>query len=105
MRSLVERWPDVAILIAYLAAMVSIGLRFSRKQTSTETYFVARRSIPSWAMGLSLVATLVTSVTFVAYPGSAYGKNWSLLVPGFMVVAVLVVVGSIIIPFYRHAWG
>jgi SSS family solute:Na+ symporter len=41
-------------------------------QASTETYFVASRSIPSWAMGMSLVATLITSVTFVAYPGSSY---------------------------------
>jgi solute:Na+ symporter, SSS family len=85
--------------------MVSVGVRFSRKQTNTETYFVASRSIPSWAMGMSLVATLITSVTFVAYPGSSYGKNWSLLIPGFMVVGVLLVVGKVIIPFYRHVVG
>ncbi|MCX6625634.1 MAG: sodium:solute symporter [Acidobacteria bacterium] len=105
MKSLAERWPDLVILLGYMAVMVSIGVRFSRKQTSTEAYFVAKRSIPSWAMGFSLVATLVTSVTFVAYPGSAYGKNWSLLVPGFMVVVVLILVGSVIIPFYREAVG
>ena len=67
-----QRWLDFGIMLAYLAAMVSVGVRFSRKQTSTETYFVASRSIPSWAMGMSLVATLITSVTFVAYPGSSY---------------------------------
>ena len=76
---IVERWLDLSIMVAYMAAMVSVGFHFARKQTSTETYFVAKRSIPSWAMGLSLVATLVTSVTFVAYPGSSYGKDWSLL--------------------------
>ena len=100
-----QRWLDFGIMLAYLAAMVSVGVRFARKQTSTETYFVANRSIPSWAMGMSLVATLITSVTFVAYPGSSYGKNWSLLIPGFMVVGVLLVVGKVIIPFYRHVVG
>src|SRR5258708_27187106 len=99
------RWLDLLIMLTYLVAMVSVGVRFSRKQTSTEAYFVAKRSIPSWAMGFSIVATLITSVTFIAYPGSAYGKNWSLLIPGFMVVGVLALVGAVIIPFYRHVVG
>ena len=102
---LTARWLDLGIMAAYLAAMVSIGLRFSKKQHTTETYFVARRSVPSWAMGLSIVATLITSVTFIAYPGSAYGKDWSYLIPGFLIVGVLGLVGAVIIPFYRHVVG
>jgi solute:Na+ symporter, SSS family len=98
-------WLDLLIMVAYMAAMALVGIRFSRKQTTTESYFVAKRSIPAWAMGFSIVATLITSVTFVAYPGSAYANNWSLLVPGFMVIGVLAVVGVVIIPFYRHVVG
>jgi SSS family solute:Na+ symporter len=96
------RWLDLSIMFVYLTALVSIGVHFSRKQTSTEEYFVAKRSIPSWAMGFSIVATLITSVTFVAYPGSAYGKNWSLLIPGFMVGGSLLICGLVVVPFYRH---
>src|ERR1043166_948675 len=96
------RWIDALVVLAYLAGMTLVGLRFSRRQHSTETYFVAGRSVPSWAMGLSIVATLITSVTFIAYPGSAYGKDWSYLIPGFLIVGVLVLVGAVIIPFYRH---
>ncbi len=92
-------------MATYMVAMVSVGIRFARRQTGTESYFVAKRSIPSWAMGFSIVATLITSVTFVAYPGSSYGGNWSLLVPGFMVVVALALVGAVIIPFYRHVIG
>ena len=99
------RWVDLGVVGAYLLALTSLGLGFAREQTSTEQYFVARRSIPSWAMGMSIVATLITSVTFIAYPGSSYDKDWSLLVPGFLVVGVLVLVGGVIIPFYRHAVG
>ena len=95
-------WSDAAVVCAYLLGLTLLGLRFSRRQTSTEHYYVAKRNIPSWAMGFSILATLITSVTFIAYPGAAYGKNWSLLVPGFMVLVVLALVGSIIIPFYRH---
>jgi SSS family solute:Na+ symporter len=99
------RWLDLVVVVAYMAGMALVGLRFSRRQTNTETYFVAKRAVPSWAMGLSMLATLISSVTFVAYPGYSYAKDWSLLVPGFLVLGVLIVVGSVIIPFYRHAVG
>ncbi len=52
-----------------------------------------------------MIPTLITSVTFVAYPGSSYAKNWSLLVPGFMLLVTLALVGKVIVPFYRHAVG
>ena len=97
------RWLDPLIILIYLVALVSIGIAFSRRQTSTERYFVAKRSIPGWAMGLSLLATLISSVTFIAYPGSAYAGDWSNLVPGLMVVPVLAIIATIIIPFFRHA--
>jgi len=96
---------DFAVVLAYLLVMAFLGFRFSRRQTSTENYFVAKRSLPSWAMGMSMLATMVSSVTFVAYPGSSYAKDWSLLVPGFMLIAVLPFVGSVIIPFYREVIG
>lgn len=99
------RWIDLWVVCGYVVALAALGLRFARRQTNTETYFVAKRSVPPWAMGMSIVATLVTSVTFVAYPGSSYGGNWSLLVPGFMLLGVLAVVGRVIVPFYRHAVG
>jgi solute:Na+ symporter, SSS family len=99
------RWLDLAVIVAYMAALVLLGLRFSRRQTSTERYFTAKRSIPGWAMGMSLLATLISSVTFIAYPGSAYASDWANLVPGLMVPITLALVGIVIIPFYRHAVG
>jgi len=99
------RWIDLVVIAVYMAILVLFGVFFSRRQTSTERYFVAKRSIPAWAMGLSLLATMISSVTFIAYPGSAYAGDWANLVPGFMVVAVLVVAGLVVIPFFRHVVG
>jgi SSS family solute:Na+ symporter len=99
------RWLDMVVIIVYMVAMVLIGLWFSRRQTSTEAYFVAKRSIPHWAMGISIYAALISSITFIAYPGSAYAGNWNELVPGFMVVGVLILVGLVIIPFFREVVG
>ena len=93
---------DLLVLGGYMAALVGIGLHFARRQTTTENYFTANRSIPGWAMGMSLLATIITSVTFISYPGAAYAGDWSLLVPGIMFVAVLVLIGSVVVPFFRH---
>jgi SSS family solute:Na+ symporter len=99
------RWLDVTVIVLYLLGMAGVGFWFSRRATTTESYFVARRSIPHWAMGISVFATLISSITFIAYPGSSFAGNWSELVPGFMVLGVLVLVGTIIIPFFRQAVG
>ena len=93
---------DVIIIAVYLITLVAIGLRMSRGQKTTDKYFVADRSVPGWAAGLSLLATIITSVTFIAYPGAAYSGDWTLLVPGIMFVAVIAMIGPIVVPFFRH---
>ena len=86
----------------FLASMIAIGVYFSRRQTSTDEYFLAGRSIPGWAMGISLFATLVSSVTFVAYPGAGYeGKWWASLVPALSAPLQACVIIGVLIPVYR----
>ncbi|HOW63802.1 MAG TPA: sodium:solute symporter [Candidatus Paceibacterota bacterium] len=99
------RWLDFVIVFLYFVLVAWIGLRFSRRQNSTDAYFAARRSIPHWAMGVSMFATLISSITFIAYPGSAYAGTWSELYPMFMILIVLLLVGTVLVPFFRHAVG
>lgn len=101
----VLRTLDLVVIAIYFAGVALIGFWFARRQTSTEAYFVARRSIPHWAMGLSMFATIISSITFVAYPGAAYKGDWNQLVPGFMAVGVLLVAGVVLVSFFRHAVG
>lgn len=96
---------ELAVVAFYMAVLVAMGLYFTRRQVSTDVYFVAKRSIPGWAMGLSMFATIITAVTVIAYPGAAYGGDWNLLVPGFMMIGVLALVGTVIIPFFRNVVG
>ena len=96
---------DLLVIAIYFVAVAAIALKFARRQTTTETYFVARRSIPHWAMGLSMFATIISSITFIAYPGAAFKGDWNQLVPGFMAVGVLLVLGTVLISFFRHAVG
>src|SRR5687768_3106830 len=92
---------DYLIIIVFLLITLSFGLRFARKQKSTESYFLAKNKIPSWAIGISLLATLISSVTFLGYPGTGYASNWILLVQGLMVPIVLLFSIWFIVPLYR----
>lgn len=93
---------DLLVIALYLVALVAIGIRVSSKQTTTDSYFVAGRSVPGWAAGMSLLATTITSVTFIAYPGAAYAGNWNLLVPGIFFVVLIAALGPVVVPFFRH---
>jgi len=94
---------DIAVIGLYLATLVAVALRVSRRQSTTSEYFLAGSSVPGWAIGMSLLATIITSVTFIAYPGAAYAGDWSLLVPGIMFVVVIACIGFIVVPFFRRA--
>ena len=80
---------------------VVIGVWFSRKQKSTDAYYAASGNLPAWAVGMSMFATIISSVTFLAYPGYAYGGDWVLLVQGLMLPIVLVGAVWFIVPLYR----
>ncbi|MCR4852058.1 MAG: sodium:solute symporter [Prevotella sp.] len=95
-------WIDMLIVALSLLAAVGVGIWFSRKQNSTESYYAANGSVPAWAVGMSMFATIISSVTFLAYPGAAYSGNWILLVQGLMVPIVLVGMIWFIVPLFRR---
>lgn len=94
-------WVDYTIVILSVVLAIGVGLYFSRRQKDTDNYFAGGRNIPAWAIGMSIFATLISSVTFLAYPGAAYASNWILLVQGLMVPIVLVAMIGIIVPLFR----
>lgn len=94
-------WIDTAIVIISVLFTVATGFYFSRRQKSSDRYFAGSKTIPAWAIGISIFATLLSSVTFLAYPAAAYKSNWILLVQGLMVPIVLVGVIGFIVPLFR----
>src|SRR2546425_3203381 len=69
-------WPDYAILLGSLLALVAIGIALSREQRDTVDFFLARRRIPWWAACLSFLATEISAVTIISVPATAYRENW-----------------------------
>lgn len=97
----IMHWIDYAIVAISIILAVVVGVYFAHRQKDTQTYFAAGGNIPSWAIGMSIFATLISSVTFLAYPGAAYAGNWILLVQGLMVPIVLVFMVGFIVPLFR----
>jgi solute:Na+ symporter, SSS family len=96
---------DYFIILIVLGVTLYLGFRFSGKQSTTENFFLSKGNFPSWALGLSLLSTLISSVTFLGYPAQGFTSNWILLVQGLMVPVVLLGAIWFIVPLYRRVIG
>jgi SSS family solute:Na+ symporter len=86
----------------YLVAMLAIGLYFGRKNRTTDDYFVGGRSVPSYAIGISMVGTAISSITFLALPADAFKTYWLRFLPYVLMPAAAALVAWRIIPHYRR---
>jgi SSS family solute:Na+ symporter len=98
-------WFDYVVIVISLLGSLYVGIYFSKRQTDTKNYFKASGRIPSWAVGMSILATLISSITFLAYPGEGFKSNWILLVQAIMIVIVLSGLVWIVVPLYREVIG
>ena len=93
-------FPDVLIIVVYLIGITFFGLRFRKSQRSLRDYFLADRTIPWWAIALSIVAAETSTLTVIGTPGIAYGGNFGFLQVVFGYLAGRVVISIIFIPHY-----
>ena len=93
---------DIAIILAYLVAMVWVGYYFSRKNKTSEQFTTASGSIPGWALGLSIYATFLSSNTFLGVPGKAFGTNWNSFVFSISMPFAAWIASKYFVPFYRR---
>ncbi|MEM8954376.1 MAG: sodium/solute symporter [Verrucomicrobiota bacterium] len=92
---------DWIIIALYFGAMGYLGYYFSRKNDDTEEYFVGGRSFKGWVLGLSMVGTSISSISFLAYPADAYRTAWVRMLPNFAMPLAAIVALLVFIPFYR----
>jgi SSS family solute:Na+ symporter len=91
---------DGLIVVIYLIAITLFGVHFRKKQQSIHTYFLGGKTIPAWALSLSIVATETSTLTIIGTPGIAYGGNLSFLqlVMGYLVGRIFI--SLVLIPAY-----
>ncbi|MFM9957590.1 MAG: sodium:solute symporter family transporter [Phycisphaerales bacterium] len=94
---------DWSIVAVYLLAMVAVGAWCSRRQKSTNDFFLSGGRVPAWAAAVSVVATSVSAATFIGAPEQSYGGNLTYLAGVLSSVVAVIIVAVWFIPaFYRE---
>ncbi|HXE06658.1 MAG TPA: sodium/solute symporter [Acidobacteriaceae bacterium] len=97
---------DLGVVALYLVAITLFGLRFARRgagrDKSLRSYFLADKTVPWWAIALSIVSAETSTLTIIGTPGLAFAGDFGFLqvVTGYMVGRF--VVGAIFLPRYFH---
>jgi solute:Na+ symporter, SSS family len=93
---------DYAVLVAYLAAMVGVGVYFMTTMKDTDDFFRGGQQMRWWAAGCSIFATMLSSITFMSIPAKAFAQDWVYAGGNLMVVAVAPVAVYLALPFFRR---
>ena len=95
---------DIAVLVLYFVGITVFGclFYFRRGANSTQAFMTGTGRIPNWVVGLSLLATFVSSISFLALPAKAYLANWNPYVLSLTVPVAVVVAAFVFVPFYRR---
>jgi solute:Na+ symporter, SSS family len=94
---------DLAIIGVYFALVFGIGFYFSRKERTSEGYFLASRNIGWFAIGASLFVSNISTEHFIGLAGSGATSG---LAPGhyeWLAVLILLLLGWVFVPFYLRS--
>jgi SSS family solute:Na+ symporter len=91
-----------AILAGYFVLMFVVGFAASRGKQNAREYFLAGRSLPTWALAMSIVATTLSAATFTGVPDQVYLGDSTYLSTYFGAFIGVFIVGLLFVPrLYR----
>jgi SSS family transporter len=96
-------WINWVIVVVYLLVVVVDGLRRTRGTKNLEGYFLAGRSLPWWAVGLSVMATQLSAITLIGTTGQGATDGLRFVQFYFGLPIAMVLLGVTIVPFLHGA--
>lgn len=95
---------DLAIFIAFIVAVVTIGVVSSRQEKDSESYFLAGRGLSWWLIGFSLIAANISTEQFVGMSGNAADRiGLAIASYEWLAAITLVVVAFFFLPYFLRA--
>ena len=94
---------DWTVLAVYLVGIVGFGLWAGRGSRRIDDFFLAGREMRWWAVGLSVMATQISAVTFIGTTGQAYTDGMRFLVVYFGLPFAMVILCVTLVPFFYRA--
>lgn len=95
-------WIDWAIVVAYFTFTLAMGWYFSRRQTSVQEYFIGSGRMNPLLIGVSLFATLLSTISYLSMPGEALGKGPGMMFNAIGYPIVFWVVAFVLLPAYMN---
>jgi len=92
---------DIVIFFTYLIGITIFGGSFIRKNKTSSAFTLGNRSIPRWVVTLSIFATFVSSISYLALPGQAYVSNWNAFVFSLSLPVASFIAIRFFVPLYR----
>jgi Na+/proline symporter len=96
-------WLDWLIVGGYLAFMIFDGIRMTKHTTGVDGYFLANRSLPWWAVGLSVMATQMSAITLVGTTGQAYNDGMRFIQFYYGLPIAMIILCVTAVPFFYRA--
>ncbi len=93
---------NMSVVVVYLLCMLGIGVYFTKRNKSTDDFFRGGKSIPWWAAGCSIFATMLSSITYMAVPAKAFAQDWVYAVGNVLILAVAPIAIYVALPFFRR---
>ncbi len=94
---------DWLIIVGYLSWILYDGIRRSKGTHAVEGYFLASRSLPWWAVGLSVMATQMSAITLVGTTGQGYVDGARFVQFYFGLPAAMIILSVTLVPFFHRA--
>src|SRR5262244_1908206 len=94
---------DWVVVVAYIGWVVLDGLRRSKGTDKVDGYLLANRSLPWWAVGLSVMATQLSAITLVGTTGQAYADGMRFIQFYFGLPIAMVVLSVTLVPFFYRS--
>lgn len=91
---------DWIIIGAYASSTLFLGWWFGRKQKDTKEYFVGSGAMNPLLIGVSLFATLLSTISYMSIPGESLGKGPGYLTNLIAYPAIFFIVGYVLLPVY-----
>ncbi len=94
---------DWLVVVVYIVWIVWDGLRRSKGTDQVEGYFLANRSLPWWAVGLTIMATQMSAVTIVGTTGQAYASGLGFIQLYIGLPLAMIILSVTVVPFFTRA--
>jgi Na+/proline symporter len=94
---------DWGVVALYLVWIVWDGIRLTRHSTGLEGYFLAGRSLPWWAVGLSVMATQLSAITMIGTTGQGYADGMRFLQFYYALPIAMIILSATLVPFFHKA--